>query len=193
MLIDYATVIGRAAWVRHRAGYVGAKPPYSTKHILETLFPEIPVAGADLPVGVTEMAVVDEKGRRALFYSRKVAHTSQRVGLMHGLYHHLSDLKGEIGLRECSLPLKKLQRIQPVLHDPIERACDLFAAEILTPLDVLDPLAPAALFQRGQSLKDALADEVDHLSSRFNVPVGFMRWRLWDLHHIRQSHYDPTK
>lgn len=193
MLLDYAMVIGRAAWVRHRAGYIGAKPPYSTKHLLETVFPEIPVSGADLPRGVTEMAIVDESGRRAIFYARGVHHASQRVGLMHGLYHHLSDLKVDPGLKECSLPLRKLGRIDSKMNDPVERACDLFAAEILVPLDVLDPLAPAVLFQRGASLKSALADEVDHLASRFNVPVGFMRWRLWDLHNIRQTHFDPEK
>jgi len=53
------------------------------------------------------MAVAD-KGRRALYYNRNVPHTQQRVGLMHGLYHHLSDIKDTVGMRECNLALATL-------------------------------------------------------------------------------------
>ena len=189
-LVDYATIIGRAAWVRSQAGYLDdAPPPYSSRHILERVFPKIAVAGADLPKGVTEMAVA-EKGKRALFYSRKVSHPHQRVGLIHGLYHHLSDIKDSVGLRECNLTLRKLsQQTGSEFKDPLELACDLFAAEVLVPLDVLDRLAPNKLYTDDRIGKEALKDETDHLASKFNVPRGFVRWRLWDLGCLRRSNF----
>lgn len=188
MFLDYATIIGRAAWCRDRAGFMDETPPYSTRQLLERVFPKIAVAGADLPRGVTEMAVAEE-GRRALFYSRKVPHTSQRVGLMHGLYHHLSDIKSEIGLRECNLVMAKYEQ---ATHrtDPVEASCDLFAAEILIPLDVLDSYVHWNVYaKRSDTDERAISDEIDTLSSRFNVPRGFMRWRLHDLHYLRRSHF----
>ena len=189
-MLDYATIIGRAAWVRHQAGYIGEKPPYSSRHIIETVFPKIAVAGSDLPHGVTEMAVAD-KNRRALYYNKKVPHSTQRVGLIHGLYHHLSDIKAEAGLRECNLQLRELAVRVERLRDPVELACDLFAAEVLVPLDVLHRMAPDHLFPKDAKRRAAVDDEVDHLSSKFNVPKGFMRWRLFDLLHFRRTHYTP--
>ncbi len=189
-MLDYATIIGRAAWVRHHAGYIGAPPPYSSRHLIETVFPKIAVAGADLPRGITEMAVA-EKTKRALYYSKRVPHSSQRVGLIHGLYHHLSDIKSEAGLRECNLQLRELAQRVPRLKDPAELACDLFAAEVLVPLDVLHAMSPDRLFPKEPKRRAAVDDEIDHLSSKFNVPKGFMRWRLFDLLHFRRTHYLP--
>ncbi len=186
MLLDYATIIYRAAWVRHRAGTVGQGPPYSMRHIMETVFPHIPVAGDRLPDGVTEMAIRQNR-HRALFYTRKVNHAAQRTGLAHGLYHHLSDLKAAHGIRECSLPRRKLDMVTRQI-DPVELACDMFAAELLIPVDVLHDFAPETLRTRKHS--DPELDEIDSLASRFNVPVGFMRWRLHDLYALRRSHYN---
>ena len=94
------------------------------------------------------MAVVD-KGRRALYYNRNKDHSVVRVGLMHGLYHHWSDLRDSDGLRECNLNIVKMQRFEQ--RDPLEIACDLFAAEVLVPLDVLDHYAPDRSFRKGKS------------------------------------------
>jgi Zn-dependent peptidase ImmA (M78 family) len=186
VLLDYATIIYRAAWVRHRAKLIGRPPPYSMRHIMETVFPHIPVAGDNLPKGVTEMAIRQHR-HRALFYTRKVNHAAQRTGLAHGLYHHLSDLKAAHGIRECSLPKRKLGMVGGDI-DPVELACDLFAAELLIPLDVLHQFAPDTL-GTGKHTAPQL-DEIDSLSSRFNVPAGFMRWRLHDLYALRRSHYN---
>lgn len=194
MLVDYARIIGLAAWARQRAGYIGATPPYSTRHLLETVFPKIAVAGdASMPRGISEMAVAD-KGRRALYYSKKVAHPVQRVGLMHGLYHHLSDMRGGVGLiRECNLVARSLGQYDPASKDPLELSCDLFAAEILIPFDVLDGLAPDVPFSKDPIQRAAVDDEVDHLSSQFNVPKGFMNWRLYDLIQLRKTHFNTSK
>lgn len=187
-LVDYSKIIGRAAWVRSRAGLEGKDPPYSTRTIIETVFPDVAVTGADLPRHIAEMATSDKHGR-ALFYNRSHAAPMQRVGLAHGLYHHISDIREEPGLRECDLSARKLSEIVKDFASELERSCDLFAGELLVPLHVLDRFAPDPLWGEGALPKAALEDEYDHLASRFNVPRWFAKWRLWDLHALRRSNF----
>lgn len=191
MLLDYQQIIGRAAWARRKAGLEGTDPPYSTRRVMNQCFPDIAVSGTELPIHIIEMARADGD-RRALYYNRNVNHSAQRIGIAHGLYHHWTDLRGDVGLRECNLAMRELGRIDGH-RDPIEVACDLFAAELLVPLDVLDGHAPDPIWGQGALSRDALEDECDTLASRFNVPKGFIKWRLNDLHAIRRSHYNPNR
>lgn len=187
-IVDYQRVIGRAAWVRTRAGLHDADPPYSTNQIMSTVFPAIRVEQADLPAGMIEMA--ERRGRRAtLYYSSKVPHTTQRVGIIHGLHHLLVDMKVEGGIAECNVNAKQLERVGALSQDPVELACDLFAAEVLVPLHRLDEYAPDALFPRDPRDKPVFEQECNRLASRFNVPLGFMRWRLFDLAQMRRSNF----
>jgi len=189
-LLDHGKIAGRAHWCRNKAGFLGLSPPFSTRQLFDQVFPNIAVCGADLPRNVTEMAVADA-GRRALYYAKGVNHSQQRVGLMHGLYHHMEDIysDGQAGLWECNLTMRKLG-IQTHQTDPLELACDLFAAEVLIPFDVLHDMTPFSVYETRDDLqKSAVDDEIDHLASRFNVPKGFMRWRLHDLHQLRRTHY----
>jgi len=188
MLLSFAKIAGRAAFIRNKCGLLDAKPPYSTRHIMETAFPSVHVTGATLPDGIVEM--VERRGkRRTIFYNKKYAHPLQRAGIAHACHHLISDLRSGVGLSECNLPLRQLERDGAVTTDPIEVACDLFAGELLAPFDVLDEYAPQSLFPRDPDGKRVFDDEVDSLASRFNLPAGFMRWRLYDLLHLRKTHF----
>ena len=189
MMIDVAAVLGRARFFREKAGFVGKAPPYSTRRVIETCFKGVGVTGADLPTGLIEMVERHKSGKRVLFYKRGISQQLQRVGIAHGLHHFLSDLKTSPGSSECNTNLRWLEKTASLVQDPIEVACDLFAGELLVPFDVLDSMAPAVLFPRDRVKEHAFRDEVDHLSSRFNVPVGFMRWRLFDLLYLRKTHF----
>jgi hypothetical protein len=188
VLLDFGLVLARAAWVRNRAGLTDKNPPYSTNAITDAVWPELPITGDRLPDGVTEMVVKDDKGRAQLYYSQKVGHPSQRLGIIHGVYHLMSDLRDGHGIRECDLTDRRFRQLtaQP---NPIELACDLFAGEVLVPFSVLDRLAPEELFPRDEYARRAFNDECDRLASQFAVPVGFIRWRLYDLIHIRKTHF----
>lgn len=189
-IIDLAGVLGRARHCRERAGFVGKQPPYSTRRVVETCFPSVMVTGTDgLPRGCVELAFVGPSGQRTIFYRRGLAHPTQRVGIAHGLHHLAVDLR--LGTSaECNLGLRELERRGNVEQDPIELACDVFAGELLVPTDVLDAMAPAALFPAAPAEEHHFLDEVDSLASRFNVPAGFLRWRLWDLLHLRRTNYN---
>jgi Zn-dependent peptidase ImmA (M78 family) len=105
----------------------------------------------------------------------------------------MTDIKGEVGLRECNVVMRRLGDRMVAHRDPVELACDLFAAELLMPLEVLDRLAPDPLWGKGALPRQALEDEFDALASRFNVPRGFAKWRCFDLHALRQSHFNPLR
>jgi Zn-dependent peptidase ImmA (M78 family) len=188
-LIDFGTIAARAALVRHKAGLIGKDPPYHTHDIMEAAFPDVAVVGADnLPHFVIEMVEATPK-RRVVFYNRKVSTSTQRVGIMHGCHHLLTDLKGvaEPVKRECNLNLRGLERSGVIAADAIEVACDIFAGEILVPFDVLDAYAPERLYPKSNPELQAFDEECDRIASRFQVPVGFARYRLWDLMHLRRT------
>jgi Zn-dependent peptidase ImmA (M78 family) len=192
MLINLGAVLGRAAYVRERAGLNELDPPYSTRHICETLFPSIGVQGDDdLPAGVTEMALAEQARagvRRVILYSRNVDHSMQRVSIMHGLHHHLVDLKFSYGIRECNLAARRLE-VDSRAITPEELEADHFAGEVLAPFHQLDRYAPADPFTKDPARRRVVADEIDHLASRYNVPRWFMLWRLYDLTKLRASNF----
>lgn len=190
MLLDVGEIEGRAAYIRKKLGLTSLpERGYSTRAITEGSFPRVFVTGDNLPRGITEM-VVRDRGRYQLFYSRMVQAPSQRLGIIHGCYHTLTDLRDDDGIRKCDLTDRKFRQRGQREH-PVEVACDLFAGAILVPFSDLDALAPDDLFpgQQGSPERHAFDDEVDVLASRFQVPAGFMRWRLFDLAKLRQSHF----
>ncbi len=187
-LVDYGRIVGRAAYIRHKAGFFDKEPPYSTRQLMDRCFPKIMVTGVDLPKGIVEVTE-RRRGSSTICYARKVSAGLQRVGIIHGLHHLLSDLRHGVGLSECNVPLRELERLGKVARDPVELACDLFAGEILCPLDVLDQYAPTAIFPRDEDQRRVFDDQVDQLASKFNVPAGFIRWRLYDLIHLRKSNF----
>jgi len=190
VLLDIGEIEGRAAFVRKKLKLDDKGPPYPTNIVTSTYFVDVRITGDHLPDGITEM-VIREPGRVALFYSRKVGAPSQRLGILHGCYHTISDLAIEHGVRECNLTDRKFRRYNPQQESPTELACDLFAGAILVPFTVLDQLAPDRLFPgtKGSPERHAFDDEVDRLASRFGVPAGFMQWRLFDLAKLRQTHF----
>lgn len=187
-LLDIGQIEGRAQLIRTKLGLLDAPPPYSSTQITERFFAEVPIVGDMLPDGVTEMVVRDSKGRAQLYYSKRVGHPSQRLGILHGCYHLLTDLASADGIRKCDLTDRKFrQRAMP--QDPVETACDLFAGALLAPFRMLDQFAPVTLFPRDPTERAAFDAECDQLASRFSVPVGFIRWRLYDLAKLRQTHF----
>jgi len=188
-LLDFRVIQRRATLLRQRAGLADAGPPYHT-HDLFAAVPDLSVAGADLPRGVLEMAERTPDGRRILWYARGAPPPLQRVALAHGLYHFMTDLAGpERAVRECNAAMRELEEAGKLSANPIERACDLFAGELLVPFAVLDQVAPMTLFPEEPAAQARWADQVDELASLFNVPPSFMRWRLWDLSLLRRSNF----
>ncbi len=185
-LLDFAAVAARSYLVRHRCGFVGEPPPYSTGKVHDVCFQDVHVTGAVLPRGVTAMCEVGI-GRRTIFYNRALSPDEQRVGILHEFHHLLTDLRNppERDMRECNQGLRGLEMSGVFPTSAVEVSCDLFAGSILVPLDVLDRYAPDDLFPSELPKQQAFEDVVDQLASMFKVPVPFMTWRLRDLAALR--------
>lgn len=183
-LIDLVDIFTTARDFRARAGLVG--PPYSTHKLMEAVFPDILVTGRTFPIEVLE-AVRRTNDGTTIFYNRAVNNDARRVGIAHGMAHvHFGDLNADAE-NECGVSFGSIRRVP--LH---EQRADLLAGELLTPLLELDVYFRdvKALFPRKTIEKHALDDMVDRCSSLFQVPSGFIRWRLYDLQALRRSHFN---
>lgn len=183
-LLDISQIAAWGASIRRRCGFIGADPPYSSNKVHQVVFSYVEVHGEDLPVGVLAMTEAGV-GRVVIYYNRRETRDQQRFGIMHEFGHLVTDLREVRGLerREC----RRGRRGD--LHDEVEHICDLFAADVLVPLEVLDRYAPGRLFPRDPLASKMFLDEIDRLASRFNVPSSLIVERLQDLALFRRSSF----
>jgi hypothetical protein len=175
-LLDFAGIAAAAAELRERAGVETA--PYSGRAIIERCFPHVLVTGGELPRGVAE--VVETRGGKAtIWYNRRMNTAAHRVAVAHGLAHLIFDAPS--GRLECGASSSSA--------GAPERRADLFAGELLTPFADLDRHFEGEIFPRDPVDRRVFDDEVDHAASKFKVPAGFLRWRLYDLLHLRKTNF----
>lgn len=174
-LLDFIAITTRARQLRTASGQ--ARGAISSRLLLETCFPRVRVTGERLPRPVRETVTARPDGSATIVYNRKLDTPTQRVAVVHGLGHLVFDLD-EGGELRCDEGAELVAS---------ERRCDLFAAEVLAPLDEIDALFPGSLRPRSAAGKSALADDVDYVASRLRVPAKLVRERLRDLVWIRKT------
>lgn len=162
-LVDFSRVVAVAYDIRQRVGKKGTY--YSARTVIETCYPDVMVTGAALPPGIAEVVEV-RGGQKTIFYNRRINPMAQRVAIAHGLAHIIFDL-GTVERREC------LRESERMATSRVERRADLFAGELLAPLDEIDEHFDDDLFPRDPALRQHFDDEVDHIASTFHVPPGF--------------------
>jgi Zn-dependent peptidase ImmA (M78 family) len=144
--------------------------------------PDIVVTGETLPTGVLESVLLAPDRPPVIMYNRRYNQPAQRVAVAHGVAHVLFDVE-----RAVTYACGRAYEDERV--DIIERRADLFAGELLCPLEDLDEaFAGADLFPRSPGPRRKFDDYCDHVASQKRVPVGFLRWRLYDLAKLRGSH-----
>ena len=158
----WASVVQMARAARLRSGQL--TEPFSTRRIVETLFPAAVVAGGQLPSRVQEAVSIRHEGP-VILYSRDLEPPDQRFVIAHAIAHLLYDGNADgAGVGFVGDPMRE------------ERA-DAFAAELLVPLARLDAVMDPDISSSG----DLHLDEIDRLASRFNVPRWLIRKRVQDL------------
>lgn len=183
-LIDVVDVVGAAREVRRRAGL--SKPPYSTHELMKHSYPDVAVTGEEMPPVVFEVLIRSrdlEQEHRTIVYNRSINNDARRVGIAHALGHIQFDTDEA---RKCTATVGQLRRV--ALE---EQRADIFAGELLCPLSDLDSHFSDVrnLFPRKDVEKRLMADLIDRCASRFKVPSGFIRWRLYDLAYLRKSSF----
>jgi len=145
-----------ASGLRRRAKL--ASPSFSMRKIIEASFPSVHITGGELPDDVDEMLSIRGDGP-IIVYKRSLPGPAQRFAIAHALAHLLFDSsKNGVrpGFRGC---------------EKAERQADLFAAELLAPLEVLGTLVdlwPSS----DPDEHEVYLDQVDDLASSFVVPAA---------------------
>lgn len=174
-LLDYVEISAKARSLRASVG--APRGEVSMHDVVTACFPDVRVTGEPLPSGSHEVTSVYPDGRRIIIYNRRMSAPYNRVGIAHGLAHLIWDMPepGELLIERT--PEGEMR----------ERRADFFAAEVLVPLLELDSIMPADLRPQSPGGRRALADHVDRVSSRLNVPRSLLRLRMRDLARVRKT------
>lgn len=161
-------------------------PPISVQQIIAATWPKVHVGDADL--GDYHGALVTDGGRAAMYVSQKASPEHKNIILAHLTWHWVKHaLRGQIDLtRQCLVYVTRPDDPQAAA----ERDADVFAAELLVPLEVLEKyidFLPDAQTDRDREL---LAKGTVDLARRFAVPVEVMKQRLM-LFSARRRSFRP--
>lgn len=156
-------------------GASSLEPPIRVEEILVKTWPKVHVGEADL--GDYHGALVTDGGRAAM-YVTKIANTDQKnIILAHLTWHWIKQaLKGQIDLtRQCLVHVPREDN-SPAAQ--IEREADVFAGELLVPLEVLEGHIdfPAEPKTEGEVTYKEL--RTIELARQFAVPADVMKARL---------------
>ena len=162
------------------------EPPINVADVLQKNWPRIHVGDADL--GDYHGALVTDGGRAAM-YVTKVANTDQRnIILAHLAWHWIKHaLKGQIDItRQC---LVYVPREEGPLAGA-ERDADIFAGELLVPLDVLENFIDFAPAASSEAERKYIEQRTIDLARLFAVPADVMRSRI-QLFGARRRSFRP--
>lgn len=149
-------------------------PPIDVAALITSTWPKLHVGDADL--GDYHGALVTEGGRAAMYISNKANAEHRGIILSHLTWHWVKHaLRGQIDItRQCLVYVARPE-------DPLaaaERDADVFAAELLVPLEVLERYIDFAPDAQTDAERQFISKRTVDLARRFAVPVEVMKARL---------------
>ena len=149
-------------------------PPIKVDELIVSNWPKIHIGAADL--GDYHGALVTDGGRAAMYLSDKASSEHKSIILAHLTWHWVKHaLKGQIDItRQCLVYVARPD-------DPMaaaERDADVFAAELLVPLEVLERYIDFAPDAQTDEERRFIDKRTIDLARRFAVPVDVMKARL---------------
>lgn len=164
------------------------EPPVRVHDLLAAAFPKLFVGEADL--GDYHGALVTDAGRGAMYFTRTADVDQKNIILAHLTWHWLKHaLKGQIDLtRQCLVYVARPE-------DPLaaaERDADVFAAELLVPLEVLEKYLDFPAEVKTEAQKAYVSKRTPELAAQFAVPVEVMKARL-TLFAARRRSFIPKR
>ena len=168
-------------------GMGSLEPPIKVTAILAKHWPKVHVGPADL--GDYHGALVTDNGRAAMYFTTKANEDQKNIILAHLTWHWLKHaLKGNIDVtRQCMVHA-------PRPEDPTsaaEREADVFASELLVPLEVLERFLDFAVDPTNDQERAYISKRTGQLASQFAVPFDVMKQRL-TLFAARRRSFKPT-
>lgn len=185
-MIDHHHVHAVIHRIHSTLGY--RDPPFSVSRIMDAMFPEIEVTGRKMDEYATLELYPEPLAngvRATLAYNEKDHHSTQRFSIAHELAHWCfcadfgKDIAGASALACGARGNEKPGN---------EKRADYFASELLVPLHILDNAVTVEIYPNRHD-HDALRDrdnQIQRLASRFNVSLGCMKRRVFDLAYWRR-------
>lgn len=170
-MIKTSMLVKVASGLRRRAKQT--QPAFSTRQIIEASFPCVTVTGGSLPEHVDEMLSIRSDGP-IIVYKRSLPGPAQRFAIAHAIAHLLFDSpmnSARPGFRGC---------------EQAEQQADLFAAELLAPLELLSALVtlwPSA----DPDEHELYLDQVDELATHFVIPAAVIDSQIHRLTYLSPS------
>jgi len=163
------------------------EPPIKIDAIIAKSWPKIFIGPADL--GDFHGALVTDNGRAAMYVTDKANEDQKNIILAHLTWHWLKHaLKGNIDVtRQCMVHA-------PRPEDPAaaaEREADVFASELLVPLEVLERFLDFAADPTTEEQRAFISKRTGELAKQFAVPYEVMKQRL-TLFSARRRSFKPT-
>jgi hypothetical protein len=166
-----------------------AAPPFSISRVMEALFPEVEVVARTMKQhAVLEVypAPLATGARALLAYNEKDHHSTQRFSIAHELGHFIFDC--DFGRAPATVPSCGGSAVGSSSDDDgakplIERRADFFAAELLCPLWILDPMVDFTIYP-AKDERDEIRERdqrIQRLASRFNLSLACLKRRVFDL------------
>jgi len=161
-------------------------PPIQVEEIIKVSWPKVHIGAADL--GDYHGALVTEGGRAAMYVSQKASTEHRNLILAHLTWHWVRHaLRGQIDItRQCLVHVTRPEEPQAAP----ERDADVFAAELLVPLEVLEKYIDFLPEAQSENDKKIIAGRTVDLARRFAVPVEVMKARL-TLFSARRRSFKP--
>ncbi len=161
-------------------------PPIRVSELIAKQWPKVFIGDADL--GDYHGALVTDGGRAAMYVSSKANDDQKNIILAHLSWHWIKQaLKGQIDItRQCLVHVARPE-------DPlagVERDADMFASELLVPLEVLEKYIDFASEQKSEAERSFVSRRTTELAHQFAVPYEVMKSRL-TLFAARRRSFKP--
>lgn len=183
-MAELQEITQEALRLHQKAGGFDSAPIDMTQLIYKA-FKKCFVGAADL--GAVEGALVTEMGRAAFYFRENDSANTRNFVLAHLVWHYIRQSKrGQLDLtRQCYITSTR-PPTAPNLSD--ERDADIFATEVLVPLDLLENVVDFSANPSNQAEKQILKEKTAMLADLFGVPEAVMSRRL-AIFAARRKHF----
>lgn len=186
----FGRVLSQAEAMHQELGWDRKGPPYLAQEAIDKLFAKkILVLGSALGDGINGYIHRDDEklsGVVLIEYNSTDSLPVRNATLGHELGHFvLEHLEGE-GKRERRC---RITGQNGLITDPQEREANTFMAEFLVPLDRLGRIFREDVAKLWIDDREAFDEEVDLLSTKFQVSRSFIVRQLWRLHRRRKDRW----
>lgn len=174
-MAEFSEIEDAAHLFHQKAGGVST-PPVEIERLVGEVYKGIYVGPADL--GGVNGALVTQMGKAGFYYRQGDHEGTRNFILAHLLWHYIrQSKKGQLDVtRQCLIGAKRSDDA-PNLSE--ERDADIFAIEVLVPLDLLETsIIGFSPNPRNEHERQVLREKSQELARVFGVPADVMNRRL---------------